>query len=279
MLSFSRCKINLGLLVTGKRSDGFHNIDSVFYPVDVRDAIELIPSEKIQKGKCILTCRGIELDAAPGNNLCEKAFALLNKEFQLPGTEIYLQKNIPVGAGLGGGSGNAAKMLEMLNDLYQLKISKSNLVHYAMQLGSDCGFFIHDTACYVTGRGENIQSIDFSLKGFTLVLIHPGIHVSTAEAYAGIIPISGRKTTQEIVQKTPIIEWRHILSNDFEKTIFNNRPEIEKIKSDLYSHGAVYAAMSGSGSSVYGIFKSGAGELQSLKPVFDRYRIFITSLH
>src|SRR5690348_13731838 len=143
MVSFSRYKINLGLLVTAKRSDGFHSIDSVFYPVDIRDTLEIVPSEKLKKGECYFQCKGIELNTALGENLCEKAFKLLNEEFSLPGTEIYLQKNIPTGAGLGGGSANAAKILEMLNDLYKLKISKQGLAERALQLGSDCGFFIH----------------------------------------------------------------------------------------------------------------------------------------
>lgn len=233
MIAFPPCKINLGLNVTRKRDDGYHDIETCFYPIQWTDILEVIPANKFE-----FTVSG---DAIPGNdNLCVKAYRLLNA----PPAKIHLHKIIPTGAGLGGGSSDAAWTFRLLNDVFGLKLSKDQLKKYAAQIGSDCAFFIEDGPMVGTGRGEILHPANITLKGKFVVIVKPDVHVSTAEAYAGIVPKESKLDLSDIGS----------LKNDFEETIFRKHPVIALIKRRLCEAGAVYASMSGSGSAVYGIF-------------------------
>ena len=250
MLVFPNCKINLGLSIVEKRNDGFHNIETVFYPIPLFDVLEIIPSED---GETEFFSSGLPIPGDANKNLCFKAYQLLKKDFDLPPVKIHLHKVIPMGAGLGGGSSDAAQTLVLLNDLFELRISESELLNYASKLGADCAFFILNKAIYAEEKGDKFKNIDLDLKGKTLVLVKPNVHVGTAEAYAEITP-NQRLYSLDLLIEKPINEWRYILQNDFEKSIFKNHPEIETIKNELYDSGAVYASMSGSGSAVFGLF-------------------------
>jgi 4-diphosphocytidyl-2-C-methyl-D-erythritol kinase len=249
LISFPNCKINIGLCITGKRPDGFHNLESVFYPVPFTDALEIIPSSK--RNFSFLS-EGIKVTENAEDNLCVKAFQLLKKDYDLPSVEMFLLKKLPSGAGLGGGSSNASFTLKMLNELFELKISEEKLENFAAQLGSDCPFFIKNKAAFVSGRGEFLEEINLSLKGFHISIIHPGIHISTKEAFANIKPGHPEISLKEQIQK-PVSFWQNFISNDFENYAFSTYPELAEIKEKLYNSGALYAAMSGSGSAVYGI--------------------------
>lgn len=251
MLCFPNAKINLGLYVTQKRPDGFHNIESVFYPIPLNDALEFIPSDN---GTSSITLEGISLDSEPKDNLVYKAYTLLQHDFKLPNIDISLLKKIPAGAGLGGGSADCAFMLSALNNYFTLNLSKAQLENYALQLGSDCPFFIENAPKAVSGRGEIFQPINLSLKQYSLLLINPGIHISTKEAYSGISPKTPAFDLKTVIEG-PVEAWKEKLSNDFEGHILKSHPEIAELKNLLYEAGAVYTSMSGSGSTVFGIFK------------------------
>ena len=251
MIVKPHAKINIGLIITNKRPDGFHNIETVFFPVPIFDTLIVEPSEK----KLVFVCDGIELpDADPQNNLCCKAFHLLDADFDLPPTCVRLHKAIPVGAGLGGGSSDATYTLQALNDLYKLQITKEKLAHYASRLGSDCAFFLQKSPSFATGRGDVLEPINLSLAGYYVLIVKPQVFISTAEAYSSVKP---RKTLRHLpdLLKAPICDWRETIFNDFEETIFSKFPKTGQIKEQLYDFGAVYASLSGSGASVYGIFK------------------------
>ena len=261
MVVFPNCKINLGLTITGKREDGFHDIETVFYPVPLNDALEIIISN-ISHPEVTFSTSGIAIAGADVDNLCIKAYHLLKKDFPLlPSIKIHLHKAIPIGAGLGGGSADAAFTLKALNEKFELGISNSQLLAYALQLGSDCPFFINNNSCIATGRGENMQPCTIDLSSYQLILINPGIHINTGWAFSqlniatensvndsSLIPINEIITTE-------IEGWKNLLKNDFEKPVFSEYPIIKEIKENLYAQGALFALMSGSGSSVYGIFK------------------------
>ncbi|MEO7305980.1 MAG: 4-(cytidine 5'-diphospho)-2-C-methyl-D-erythritol kinase [Ferruginibacter sp.] len=254
MLVFPNCKINLGLQIRGKRDDGFHNIETVFYPVAFKDALELIPNTNTE-----FTGTGLAVDGKSEDNLCVKAYHLLKKDHpQLPAVKIHLHKAIPMGAGLGGGSADAAFMLNLLNERFHLNLSTSQLINYALQLGSDAPFFIINKPCFATGRGEMLEEVAVDLSKYRIVLINPGIHISTGWAFAqrsdGSKP-SDRSTLKDIIHQ-PIETWKADLKNDFEKPVFTAHPEIQMIKESLYQQGAIYASLSGSGSTVYGIFNN-----------------------
>jgi 4-diphosphocytidyl-2-C-methyl-D-erythritol kinase len=249
MVYFPHCKINLGLHVIEKRNDGYHNIETCFYPVPWTDILEVIPATEFS-----FTSSG---DLIPGDltdNLCVRAYELLQERHEIKPVNIHLHKAIPTGAGLGGGSSDAAFTLRLINDVFQLKLSDEKLKSYAMKLGSDCAFFIQDKPKLGMGRGEMLRDIAVSLKGKYLVLVKPDIHVSTAEAYAGVVTHTPVISITDVIEKHPLHEWKNLLINDFERSVFNNFPAIKTIKEKLYAAGAVYASMSGSGSSVYGIF-------------------------
>jgi 4-diphosphocytidyl-2-C-methyl-D-erythritol kinase len=251
MVSFPPCKINLGLHVIRKRTDGFHDIETCFYPLPFTDVLEIIPAPAFG-----FTTSGLEIPGDPHDNLCSKAYRVL-REGGLKVTEvsIHLHKIVPTGAGLGGGSADAAYTLRTLNEIFNLTISVPELERLASRLGSDCAFFIHDAPMIGTGRGEILTPAQVQLGGKYLVLLNPGIHVSTAEAFGGIVPTSCRTGIEELI-KAPVSEWRHFLRNDFEQSVFARHPAIRNLKEALYEAGALYAAMSGSGSTVYGIFSN-----------------------
>jgi len=250
MVAFPHCKINLGLHVLAKREDGYHNIETCFYPVPWTDVLEIIPSKEFA-----FTSSGSVIPGKESDNLCVKAYQLLQAQFKLEPVKIHLHKVLPTGAGLGGGSSDAAFTLRLLNSVFNLKLSTVQLNEQAALLGSDCAFFIEDKPMLGIGKGEQLSGLALDLKGYYLVVVKPDIHVSTAEAYAGVKPQLPHKSISEILNY-PISEWKDHLVNDFEKSVFKKFPAIEAIKQELYDHGAAYASMSGSGSSVYGIFQS-----------------------
>ncbi|WP_258104776.1 4-(cytidine 5'-diphospho)-2-C-methyl-D-erythritol kinase [Marinoscillum sp. MHG1-6] len=256
MICFPNAKINLGLNVVSKRTDGYHNIETCFYPVPWTDVLEIIPSDQLT-----FNPSGLSIPGNADSNLCLKAYYLLKEEFDLPPVSIYLHKVIPMGAGLGGGSSDGAYTLKLLNELFALKLSTQKLETLSGKLGSDCPFFIQNQPAFATGTGTDFSPVNVSLKGMFIALTHPRIHVSTWEAYAGINPQKPAQPITEIINQ-PLSYWRENLINDFESSIFSNHPAIKQIKEDFYTHGAVYSAMSGSGSCVFGIFENEAPQLQ-----------------
>lgn len=250
MVVFPNAKINLGLHITEKRSDGYHNIESVFYPIPVTDALE-ITSNNSQKNN--FKAIGIDIPNDGQPNLVERAWSLVNNYTTIPHVDFELLKNIPIGAGLGGGSSDAAFCIKGLNDLFNLNIPKEEMLNMASELGADCAFFMKNQPIYAEGTGDQFSNTTLSLSGKYLVLVYPNIHVSTPVAYKHVTPI---KPTASIIEtlKKPINQWKNTLVNDFEISVFKEYPLIEQIKNSLYSQGATYASMSGSGSSIFGIF-------------------------
>lgn len=248
MISFPNAKINLGLHITSKRKDGYHEIETCMVPIPLFDALEMILDKK-----STWNSTGLDIPGDSKDNLILKAEKLLRKDFPgLPNLNIHLHKNIPMGAGLGGGSADGAFALKLMNNLFDLHLDDFFLEEYAEQLGSDCPFFIENTPKIARGRGEILEPIELSLKGSYLVLINPGIHVGTKEAYAGVTPAPPKVKLEEVLADRS--RWKAELVNDFESSIFKNHPEIAEIKNKLYEAGAFYSAMSGSGSSVFGLF-------------------------
>lgn len=253
MIAYPKSKINLGLHVTEKRSDGYHNIETVFHCVDWSDIIEVLPGPKHSKGVEI-HISGLSVSGKHSDNLIVKAYNQLAQDYSLDAVKVYLHKQVPMGAGLGGGSADAAAMLKSLNELFQLKISVSELELRAAKLGADCAFFIEGKPVYATGTGTEFSPCNVRLGGWYIYIIHPGIHVSTAEAYSGVVPEKSEVSIPEILLR-PVEEWKHSLRNDFENSVFDRHEEIAVVKENLYNNGAVYAAMSGSGSAVFGLFR------------------------
>jgi 4-diphosphocytidyl-2-C-methyl-D-erythritol kinase len=249
MTSFPPCKINLGLHIISKREDGFHDLETCFYPVPWTDILEIIPAKELA-----FTYSGNAIPGREEDNLCLRAYHLLKADFNIAPVKIHLHKIIPIGAGLGGGSADAAYTLRLLNEIFDLSLSVDQLKNYAPKLGSDCCFFVQDKPMLGTGKGEILTEIDISLKGFYLVIVKPTIHVSTQEAYSGISPKRPTTKIQEIL-KRPVADWKEVLKNDFEESIFKKYPAIAEIKNRFYSNGAIYASMSGSGSSVFALFE------------------------
>jgi 4-diphosphocytidyl-2-C-methyl-D-erythritol kinase len=255
VIVFPNCKINLGLHILRKRSDGYHDLQTVFYPVPLNDALEIIEIGSYERSSTLpFSSSGIPLDGTHGSNLCVKAYRLLKKDFPgLPHIRIHLHKSIPSGAGLGGGSADAAFTLQLLNKHFNLKLSKAQLLKYADELGSDCSFFIINKPCYASGKGELLEEISLDLTGWKIVVVYPSIHVDTGGAFQNIEPSLPEKSLKEIITQ-PVEKWKYELQNDFEKVIFKRHRKIVEIKDELYRSGAVYASMSGSGSTVFGIF-------------------------
>jgi 4-diphosphocytidyl-2-C-methyl-D-erythritol kinase len=250
MIQFPNAKINIGLNIVAKRPDGYHDIESIFYPIPLYDALEFVESSSLQ-----FSPSGKMIDGQEADNLVLKAYHLLKNDFEsLPPIHIYIHKVIPMGAGLGGGSSNASFMLMMLNKHFELEISKDKLLDYAAQLGSDCPFFIHNIPSYAEGRGEQLTPIALDLSKYFFLLIKPKIHVSTAWAFSEITPKVLDFSCKEIIN-LPLKEWKNCIVNDFEEPIFLAQPVLTTIKEKLYSLGALYASMSGSGSVIYGIFE------------------------
>lgn len=255
MITFPNAKINLGLNIVEKRPDGYHNLETIFYPINLQDALEVTRRENNDK-EYTLHISGSPLEGEPEDNLVVKAYKLLKKDY--PGLlplDIHMYKHIPAGAGLGGGSSDAACMIKLLNDKFSLGLSTERMEEYAVKLGADCAFFIRNKPVFATGIGNLFEPVELSLKGYHIILIKPDIFVSTRDAFAEIKPVRPAVSLKEIV-KQPMETWKHSMKNDFEDSVFKKFPEIAAIKDELYDLGAVYAAMSGSGSSVYGIFKA-----------------------
>jgi 4-diphosphocytidyl-2-C-methyl-D-erythritol kinase len=267
MLCFPNAKINIGLNVINKRSDGYHNIETVFYPIGLSDILEFVPLPGIPAGNHTFTATGIQVDGPRENNLCIKAYRLLAGAFNLPAIDIHLHKIIPLGAGLGGGSSDAAFMLKSLNIQFDLHLNEDQLCDYASGLGSDCSFFIKNRPLFGYERGNRFKEIP-ALQAITeIMVINPGIHVDTASAYSGVRPGLPKRSLEELIA-LPIDEWRNCIFNDFEDSVIKLHPVIGEIKNKLYQLGAVYTAMSGSGSSVYGLFKEKTADLQAWFPDF-----------
>ena len=255
MITFPNAKINLGLNIVEKRPDGYHNLETIFYPINLQDALEVTRRENNDK-EYTLHISGSPLEGEPEDNLVVKAYKLLKKDYPglLP-VDIHMYKHIPAGAGLGGGSSDAACMIKLLNDKFSLGLSTERMEEYAVKLGADCSFFIRNKPVFATGIGNLFEPVELSLKGYHIILIKPDIFVSTRDAFAEIKPVRPAVSLKEIV-KQPMETWKNSMKNDFEDSVFKKFPEIAAIEDELYDLGAVYAAMSGSGSSVYGIFKA-----------------------
>ena len=257
MLTFPNAKINLGLNVVEKRPDGYHNLETVFYPVPITDALEVFPMDKAFPSAfdCDLKVTNISIDSDEQKNLVVKAYQLLKHDFPtLPRTHVHLYKGIPTQAGMGGGSSDCSFMITLLNRQFQLGLSDEQMIDYAACLGADCAFFVINNPCYAEGIGEKLQPVALDLKGWYLAVVRPAIPVPTREAFSLIVPKHPPKNCRDIVMQ-PVETWREELTNDFEKSVFALHPEIGAIKDRLYDKGAVYAAMSGSGSSLFGLFR------------------------
>ena len=253
MVCFPNAKINLGLNVLDKRPDGFHNLHTVFYPIHINDILETIPVENaIQPIQFSHT--GLAIDGDEANNLCVKAYHLIkNIRPKLPPIQMHLHKNIPMGAGLGGGSADGAFALKQLNDQFDLQIPSDELLQLALELGSDCPFFILNQPCLATGRGEILAPINLNLSAYAIAIVNPGIHVHTGWAFSQLTYKNPSTLLSDAI-KLPVHQWKNHIENDFESAVCATHPEIEAIKTSLYNAGSIYAAMSGSGSTVFGIF-------------------------
>ncbi|MFH0758866.1 MAG: 4-(cytidine 5'-diphospho)-2-C-methyl-D-erythritol kinase [Bacteroidota bacterium] len=268
MILFSPAKVNIGLHITGRRPDGFHNLQSVMVPIGLCDILE-IRQLRSRSRALHFSQSGIPVDGDPGKNLVEKAFEIMSGVSDLPPVEIHLHKQIPVGAGLGGGSSNASVTLKGLNQLIPKPLSPEKLQEMAAHLGSDCPFFLYQKPMFMEGRGEILSQVSLGLEDMTMVVLFPHSHISTAMAYAGVEPLAPMIHLRELIA-APIEDWKLLIINDFEKGIFQKYPELEIIKQGLYKSGAIYASLSGSGSSLFGIFN----EMPNLPPHLSRFVIW-----
>lgn len=262
MLLFPNAKINLGLRILKKRDDGFHEIETCMYPIPWCDALEIVKSDDFS-----FQSTGLPIEGDPNKNLVVKAYELMKEAFDISPIKIHLHKVIPMGAGLGGGSSDAATMIKLINQEFELGLSPQMMRNYAAELGSDCAFFIDNIPAICTGRGEIMEPIDFTLSGLKLVLVNPEIHISTADAYSGAIPKQPSTNLNEIIMNPQNLKEQ--LINDFEESIFIKYPQLADIKQRLYDSGAIYASLSGSGSTIFGLFD----EMDSAKIIFPEYNV------
>ncbi len=260
MISFPNAKINIGLHITEKRADGYHNLETVFFPVGWSDALEIATSDEVQ-----FSSGGIHISGDPESNLVMKAYRLLQKHFSLPAVKIHLHKQIPFGAGLGGGSADGAFMLSLLNKQFELNLSGEDLEQFAAQLGSDCPFFIRNKPVFASGRGEIMEPIHLSLNGMFILLIKPQVEVATGKAFQFVVPAKPKISLKTLIQ-LPVQDWKNKILNQFEPSVFQQYPEINDVKQSLYDLGAVYASMSGSGSCVFGLFYDLPDSFKNLFP-------------
>lgn len=258
MITFPNAKINIGLNIVNRRSDGYHNLETVFYPVNIKDALEAVEAETLN-----FSSSGIEIPGHANENLCLKAYQKLKQDFGLPPLNIHLHKQIPIGAGLGGGSADAAFFIRLLNEKFNLSLGESGMQNYARELGADCAFFIKNTPVFAFGKGDEFEEVSLDLSSYFLTLVMPPAHVSTGEAYRGV-KLSGKQMPLKELIKLPPEEWKYSVKNDFEESVFKNHGLIRGVKAALYEAGALYASMSGSGASVYAIFKNET-DLKSLE--------------
>jgi len=250
MLIFPNAKINIGLNIINRRPDGYHNLETIFYPVMIKDALEVVVADKLS-----FESSGLEIPGRVEDNLCIKGYHLVRKDFDLPPVKIHLHKHIPIGAGLGGGSADAAFFIRLLNQKFDLGMPDGQMLGYARQLGADCAFFIQNKPVFAFDRGDEFEPIKLDLSNYKIVVVMPPVHVSTSEAYGGVKPAPVEQSLMELIDE-PVAEWKNFVKNDFEVSVFKNHPIIRGVKAALYEAGAVYASMSGSGASVFGIFDS-----------------------
>jgi 4-diphosphocytidyl-2-C-methyl-D-erythritol kinase len=248
MLAFANAKINLGLLLTEKRADGYHNLETVFYPINLFDVIELVDSEET-----VVVILGLNVPGDVTDNLCLKAFRQLQIDFNLPNQQIILLKNIPIGAGLGGGSSDAAFLIQLVNSKFELNLSTEQMQAYARGLGADCSFFIENKPVFAYAKGDEFENIKLELSRYYKVLVMPSVQVSTADAYKNVKVEQPGTSLKDLIH-LPVAEWKNVIVNDFEPSVFQKFSEIDEIKTKLYAAGATFALMSGSGSSVYALF-------------------------
>jgi 4-diphosphocytidyl-2-C-methyl-D-erythritol kinase len=252
MIAFPHAKINLGLYVISKRADGYHNLETLFYPLPFYDVLEIVKAKKT-----LLISSGLKIHDKKPDNLVLRAYRLLQEKYpQVGDLDIHLHKAIPLGAGLGGGSADAAKTLQLVNGFFELNIPAEKLAEYALALGSDCPFFLQSDPCFATGRGEILEPVKLDLSGYSFLLIHPEVHVNTTRAYSGITPANPTHHLKKSILQ-PIAEWNSTVHNVFEISVFETHPFLRQIKEKLYETGALYASMTGSGSTLYGIFPKG----------------------
>lgn len=256
MITFPNCKINLGLRITSKRADGYHDLETIFYPLPgFKDALEAIPSTT---GKTTLQLSGITVPGNTDTNLVWKAWKLMEAHYplQVIPLDMYLCKAIPMGAGLGGGSADGAFALQLISDLCALSLSRETLAELALLLGSDCPFFIYNTPHFASGRGERLEPVSLDLSEYSIEVVCPGVHVSTGAAFGLINPMPAANDLRDVI-KQPVAQWKNLMGNDFEAPVFTQYPDLASIKKQFYEDGALYASMSGSGSALYGIFEKG----------------------
>jgi 4-diphosphocytidyl-2-C-methyl-D-erythritol kinase len=250
MIVFPNAKINIGLNIIARRPDGYHDLETVFYPVKINDVLEVVEADKLS-----FESSGLDIPGRLEDNLCIKGYHLLKKDHDLPPVKIHLHKNIPIGAGLGGGSADAAFFIKLMNDKFELGLSLERMEDYARVLGADCAFFIRSKPVFAFEKGDELEPINLDLSAYKIVLVMPDEHVSTAEAYRGVKPAPVSESLYDLI-KTPLTTWRGHIKNDFEGHIFRDHPVIRGVKAELYEYGALYASMSGSGASVFGIFEN-----------------------
>jgi 4-diphosphocytidyl-2-C-methyl-D-erythritol kinase len=253
MLVFSGCKIILGLQIVEKRSDGFHNIETVFYPVNWFDAEEVVQTTDNQDFK--IEFSGISIPGDSKNNILVKAYDLVKKDHALPPLKVHLLKNVPMGAGLGGGSGNAVNFIHLLDKKFNLNIPTEKKLVYAKQLGSDCAFFVENKAVLAKEKGDVLEPVKIDLSNYYILVVYPNTHSDTKTAYEDVRPKKPAQSIKSIIETKSVEEWKDILVNDFENSVFKHLPQLKTLREELYQSGAIYASMSGSGSAVFGIFK------------------------
>lgn len=264
MIVFPNAKINIGINITARRPDGYHNIETIFYPVRIFDALEALPGDELT-----FNVSGLGIPGKTEDNLCIKAYHLIKRDHKLPTLNIHLHKHIPIGAGLGGGSADAAFFVKLIDGQFNLGLSTDQMLGYARQLGADCAFFIENKPVFAFEKGDQFETIKIDLSKYHLVLVMPPAHVSTSDAYRGVKPTEVKDSLYELIRE-PIKDWKHFIKNDFEESVFKNHPEIRGAKAALYEAGAFYASMSGSGASVFGIFdeKPDLSALEGTNQVF-----------
>lgn len=264
MIALPNAKINIGLNIIARRPDGYHDLETVLYPVKINDVLEVLEADKLS-----FESSGLDIPGRMEDNLCIKGYHLLKKDHDLPPVKIHLHKNIPIGAGLGGGSADAAFFIKLMNDNFGIGLSAASMEDYARQLGADCAFFISNKPSFAFEKGDELEPVNLDLSAYKIVLVMPDEHVSTAEAYRGVKPAAVKESLYDQV-KMPLTAWRGQIKNDFEAHIFRDHPVIRGVKAQLYEQGAIYASMSGSGASVFGIFEDtpNLGGMEEFNQVF-----------
>lgn len=250
MLNFPNAKINIGLNIVNRRDDGYHNLETVFYPVNIKDALEIVVADELS-----FESSGLDIPGRVEDNLCIKGYHLLKKDFDVPPVKIHLHKHIPIGAGLGGGSADAAFFIRLVDQNFNLGMTDEQMMGHARRLGADCAFFIKNRPVFAFEKGDEFEPIRLDLSKYKIVLVMPPVHISTAEAYRGVTPAPVKESLMDLIYE-PVADWKKFIKNDFETSLFKNHPEIRGVKAALYEAGAVYASMSGSGASVFGIFET-----------------------